>query len=72
MAMIDPPKTPNETSKNYFTRRTRWQNWLSQEPLVDLYYIEETEIQEYRTWAGTKKWHDQIVKELMELTNERS
>lgn len=67
--MIDPPKTPNETSKNYVARRTRWQAWARQEPLVDLCCVSETEVSEYRTWAGTKAFHDQIVKELMEMAN---
>lgn len=68
--MIDPPKRPNESSKNYVARRTRWQAWSRQEPLVDLYYVEETEIQEYRTWAGTKAFHDKMVQELMEIAND--
>ena len=67
--MIDPPKTPRETKEKYVARCSRWQAWFRQEPLVDLYYVEETEIQEYRAWAGTRKWHDQMVKELMEIAN---
>ena len=67
--MIDPPKTPNETKEKYASRCSRWQTWARQEPLVDLYYVEETEIQEYRAWAGSRKWHDQIVQELMEIAN---
>lgn len=49
------------------TKLQRWAFWKSHEPLVDLSYVEETEVQEYRKWAGTKGWHDRIVEELMEV-----
>lgn len=29
--------------------------------------ISDTEIAEYRKWAGTKGWHDKIVQQLMEI-----
>mgnify|MGYP006934750851 CR=1 FL=1 len=49
------------------TKAQRWAIWKSQEPLVDLMGVSETEVAEYRKWAGTTGWHDRIVDELVEL-----
>ena len=49
------------------TKAQRWEAWKAQEPLVDLSIVEETEVQEYRQWAGTRGWHDRMVEDLIEL-----
>lgn len=45
-----------------------WHRWKQQEPLVDFMCVSDTEIAEYRAWAGTKGWHDRTVEELIALT----
>ena len=45
-----------------------WHRWKQQEPLVDFMCVSDTEVAEYRAWAGTKGWHDRTVEELIALT----
>jgi hypothetical protein len=65
LAEIKPPdRRSKESDDDYASRCFRWWAWRNQEPLVDLTNVSDTEVAEYRQWAGTKKHHDDLVKEL--------
>lgn len=67
-----PPPRPRESDSDYIARCHRWRSWLVQEPLVDLSSVSDTEVAEYRQWAGTKKAHDDLVKSLVEHFKEKN
>ena len=50
----------------------QWEAWKRAEPLVDLSYVSDTEVAEYRRWAGTKSYHDRVVWGLLRFAEERS
>lgn len=60
----DPPRRKLEPEGDYISRKVRWTNWFRREPCVDLSYISDTEVAEYRAWAGTKKYHDDWVRDV--------
>lgn len=59
--MTMPYRRPRESEADYAARCYRWSCWKRREPLVDLSYTSDTEVAEYRQWAGTKKHHDDLV-----------
>lgn len=63
----DPPRRGKEKDDDYRSRCARWQKWWQQEPDVDLWSTSDTEVAEYRAWAGTTKYHAQRIKELSAL-----
>ena len=62
-----PPRRGKEKDDDYRARCRRWQRWSGQEPNVDLWSISDTEVAEYRAWAGTTKYHARRVEELSKL-----
>lgn len=52
--------------------KTEWEAWKRAEPLVDLSYISDTEVAEYRRWAGTAGWHNRTVEELISFAEGRT
>lgn len=68
----DPPRRPRESEADYESRGYRWKCWKTQEPLVDLSYVSDTEVAEYRQWAGTKKHHDDLVASMVRDFKEES
>lgn len=63
--MIDPQRRPRESEADYRSRCHRWRSWKAKEPLVDLSYVSDTEVAEYRQWAGTKGHHDGLVESMV-------
>lgn len=64
-----PDKRKNESNAEYKSRCYRWNRWLQNEPLVDLYLVSDTEVAEYRKWARTTKRHEDTVNELMAIAD---
>lgn len=58
-----------ESIADYHARCARWHRWLAQEPTVDLWLVDDTEVAEYRAWAGTTGLHRRRVEELMEMVS---
>jgi len=59
--MTAPDRRPRESDTEYAKRCYRWSSWKRREPLVDLSYTPDTEVAEYRQWAGTRKHHHDLV-----------
>ena len=68
----DPERRPKETDAKYTERRHRWRMWLAQEPCVNLWSVSETEVAEYRAWAGTTAYHNRVVAELVAIAEGRN
>ena len=62
--MTTPDRRPRESESDHAARCYRWSSWKRQEPRVDLSYISDTEVAEYRQWAGTKKHHENLVESM--------
>lgn len=65
--MSDPERRKKESDAQYAARCHRWRIWRQQEPRPDHWYTDDTEIAEYRAWAGTARLHNRIVDELVML-----
>ena len=59
-----------ETDAQYAARCHRWAMWERQEPRPDHWYTSDTEVAEYRAWAGTTALHERLVDDLMRITEE--
>lgn len=69
--LTDPPSHRKESPAQYRSRCARWRAWARQEPCVDLWSVEDTEVAEYRAWAGTRAAHDRTVEQLCDLALHR-
>jgi hypothetical protein len=49
----------------------RWERWRRAEPLVDLSCVSDTEVAEYRRWAGTTAHHNKVVSDLIKIATHR-
>lgn len=69
--MSAPVRRKRESEAQYTQRCRRWEVWKAQEPRPDHWYTDDTEVAEYRAWAGTTALHERIVDGLLELTEVR-
>lgn len=68
---MDPQRRKKESDAQYAARCHRWTVWKAQEPRPDHWYTDDTEVAEYRAWAGTTRLHERIVDELVALGDSR-
>lgn len=70
--MTPPSRRPREADHEYVSRCSRWKSWRDREPLVDLWNVSDTEVAEYRQWAGTKGHHDGLVDRMVRDFKEKA
>lgn len=69
---MNPERRKKESDAQYATRCHRWKMWKQQEPRPDHSYTDDTEVAEYRAWAGTTKLHDRLVDDLIKIAEGKS